>query len=115
MYIHPFQIKESFISLQNKILRNINSTIMTQEDIIRRIANVKEQFPDVVFRCQELDNGSFVCIMRGGLMQDNPSDYMDNAVSLFVNHELHNEFIEKFLDNPWVRIIIFDFNNIYLK
>ena len=48
-------------------------------------------------------------------MQDNPSDYMDNAVSLFVNHELHNEFIEKFLDNPWVRIIIFDFNNIYLK
>lgn len=47
-------------------------------------------------------------------MQDDPSDYMDNAVSLFVNHELHNEFIEKFLDNPWVRIIIFDFNDINL-
>ncbi len=87
---------------------------MTQEEINKRIANVKEKFPDVVFRYQELDNGSFVCIMRGGLMQDDPSDYMDNAVSLFVNHELHNEFIEKFLDNPWVRIIIFDFNDINL-
>lgn len=87
---------------------------MTQEEINRRIANVKERFHDVVFRCQELDNGSFVCIMRGGLIQDDPSDYMDNAVSAFVNHELHNEFIEKYLDNPWVRIIIFDFNNINL-
>ena len=87
---------------------------MTQEEVDRKIANVKEHFPDVVFKCQELDNESFICIMRGGLMQDDPSDYMDNAVSLFVNHELHNEFIEKFLDNPWVRIIIFDFNSINL-
>lgn len=87
---------------------------MTQEEINRRIANVKEQFPDVVFRYKELDNGSFVCIMRGGLMQDDPSDYMDNAVSVLVDHELHNEFIENYLDNPWVRIIIFDFNNINL-
>ena len=47
-------------------------------------------------------------------MQDDPSDYMDNAVSVLVDHELHNEFIENYLDNPWVRIIIFDFNNINL-
>ena len=47
-------------------------------------------------------------------MQDNPFDYMNDAVSVLVDHELHNEFIEKFLDNPWVRIIIFDFNSIIL-
>ena len=87
---------------------------MIQKDINKRIEIVKKRFSDVVFRCQELDNGSFVCIMRGGLMQNDPSEYMNNAVSLFVNHELHNEFIEKFTDNPWVRIIIFDFNNINL-
>ena len=88
---------------------------MTQQEINSRIANVKAQFPDVVFRCMELENGSFVCIMRGGLMQDDPSVYMDSAVSVFVNQELHNEFIEKFLDNPWIRIIIFGFNDIILE
>lgn len=88
---------------------------MTEQEIIRRIKSVKKQFSDVVFRYQELDNGSFVCIMRGGLEQDDPSDYMDNAVSVFVDHELHNEFIEKYLDNPWIRIIIFNFNSINLK
>lgn len=88
---------------------------MTRTEIIKRIKRVKNQFPDVVFRYKELDNGSFVCIMRGGLGQDDPSDYMNNAVSVFVDQELHNEFIEKCLDNPWVRIIIFDFNSINLE
>ena len=88
---------------------------MTQQEINSRIANVKAQFPDVVFRCMELENGSFVCIMQGGLNQDDPSVYMDTAVSVFVNNELHNEFIEKFLDNPWIRIIIFEFNNIDMR
>lgn len=88
---------------------------MTQEEINRRIESVKADYPDVVFKCQELENGSFVCIMRGGLTQDNPSNYMDNAVSVFVHHELYNEFIEKHLDNPCVRIVIFEFNNIVLR
>ena len=87
---------------------------MTQEDINNRVKNVKRQYPDVVFRCQELDNGAFVCIMRGGLTNDDPSSYMDSVVSEFVGEELYNEFIEEFLDNPWVRIVIFDFNNITL-
>ena len=88
---------------------------MTRKSIESRIANVKKQYPDVVFRCQELDNGSFVCIIRGGLTNDDPSSYMDSVVSEFVGEEMYNEFIEEFQDNPWVRIIIFDFNNITLE
>lgn len=88
---------------------------MKQEEINVRVDRVKEQYPDVVFKCQKLDNGSFVCILMGGLKQDDPTEYMDNVVSLFVDNESHNEFIEKFLDNPWVRIIIFGFNDICLK
>ena len=53
--------------------------------------------------------------MRGGLTADNPTDYMDNAVSILVKHELYNEFIESYLDNPWIRIIIFGFNNILFQ
>lgn len=88
---------------------------MKQEEINARVANVKKLYSDVVFKCQELDNESFVCIMRGGFKQADPTEYMDNAVSLFVGNELHNEFIEKFIDNPWDRIIIFGFNDISFK
>lgn len=85
---------------------------MTKKDIETRINEVKHSYNDVVFNYQSLGNGSWVVIMRGGLMSDDPADYMNQAVSSFVKDELHNEFIEKFLDNPWIRIIIFDFNEI---
>lgn len=89
--------------------------MMTKEDIEARIKEVRQSFDDVVFRSQQLDNGSWVIIMRGGLTADNPTDYMDNAVSVLVKHELYNEFIESYLDNPWIRIIIFGFNNILFQ
>jgi len=82
---------------------------MKQEEINVSVANVKKQYPDVVFKCQELDNGSFVCIMQGGLQQKNPMEYMDNAVFLFVGNELYKEFIDK-SGYPWVRVIILGFN-----
>ena len=88
---------------------------MTRTEIERRIRNVNERYPDVVFNYQDLGDGAFVCIMRGGLIQDDPTTYMDNAVSVLVDGELYNEFIEKYLDNPWVRIIIFGFNSIDLR
>lgn len=89
--------------------------MMTEKKIEARIKEVKQSFNDVVFRIQELDNGSWVVIMRGGLEAENPTEYMNNAVYTLVRDELHNEFIEKFLDNPWIRIIIFNFNGITFK
>ncbi|MBQ3609056.1 MAG: hypothetical protein IJO27_02330 [Bacilli bacterium] len=88
---------------------------MTEDIIKNKIARVKGHFPDVEFQYCELNNNAWVIIMRGGFTQENPTDYMDNAVRTLVDQELHNQFIENYLDNPWIRIIIFDFNNIEFK
>jgi hypothetical protein len=37
---------------------------------------------------------------------------MDCAVSEYVQQTMYNEFVEIFLDNPWIRVIIFGINNI---
>lgn len=45
-----------------------------------------------------------VSILRGGI--NKPKSYMDRVVSEYVGHALHNQFIEVFLDNPYVRVVI---------
>lgn len=88
---------------------------MNKENIEERINAVKCLYPDVVFNWRELSDEAFVIIMRGGIHAEDPTAYMNGAVSTLVQHELHNQFIEEFLDNPWIRIIIFGFNNIEFK
>lgn len=51
-------------------------------------------------------------ILRGGINQENPKKFMDDVVSKYVEGELYNEFIEVFLDNPWVRVLIFGINEL---
>jgi hypothetical protein len=85
---------------------------MDSQSIENRIREVKSKYPDVVCKWQELNTGAFIVIMRGGLSSDHPTEYMNGAVSVLVARELHNQFIEEYLDNPWIRIIIFGFNNI---
>lgn len=56
-----------------------------------------------------------IVIVKGGFKSDNPSEYMDNVVKDILKslgNPKYNEFIENYLDNPWIRILIFDFNGI---
>ena len=56
-----------------------------------------------------------IVIIKGGFESDNPTEYMDNVVKDILKslgNPKYNEFIENYLDNPWVRILIFDFNSI---
>ena len=46
-----------------------------------------------------------IAILVGGLRSENPKEYMDMAVNNYVGREMHNQFIEIFLDNPWTRIV----------
>lgn len=55
---------------------------------------------------------SRLAILRGGLTSERPIGYMNSAVFEYTGGSLHNEFIESTLDNPWIRIILFDINNI---
>jgi len=54
-------------------------------------------------------------ILRGGFYSDNPSQFMDAVVNKYVEGKLYNQFIEKFLDNPWVRVIITGINDLPFK
>ena len=85
---------------------------MEIQEIRKRIECAKIQYSDVDFKLQQLDGGGLMVIIRGGLNSNNPTQYMNGVVSFLVETELYNEFIEKFLDNPWVRVVFFEFNNI---
>lgn len=56
-----------------------------------------------------------VAILLGGLNSDNPKEHMDSAVSKYVEHEPHNQFVEIHLDNPWTRVVIRGINNIEFR
>ncbi|MEA5141847.1 hypothetical protein [Arcicella rigui] len=68
---------------------------------------------------QELKNGDStvgkVAILRGGLNTDNPTAIMNDAVSTYVGTKGYNEFIEVFLDNPWVRVVVSGINELDYK
>ena len=88
---------------------------MGNKEITTRIESIRKRYKDVKCKQVVLGNGAYVVILRGGFQSSNPQQYMDNVVSELVGKYSYNEFIEKFLDNPWVRIIIFDFNNIVFE
>lgn len=67
-----------------------------------------------VYDLPEQGNGrpGKIAILRGGLGADNPVSYMDEAVSKFVEGNLHNQFIEVHLDNPYVRVVVSNINEL---
>ncbi len=56
-----------------------------------------------------------ISLLVGGLMSDNPTEYMNNVVKRFGESEFegkYNEFIDGTLDNPWFRLLISNINDI---
>ena len=56
-------------------------------------------------------NGKFA-ILRADPGVSNPKPLMDAAVDHYVGKIAYNEFIEIYLDNPWVRVIVKDINSL---
>lgn len=56
-----------------------------------------------------------VAILRGGLNTENPTALMDSAVSKYVGRTGYNEFVEIYLDNPWVRVVVIGINDLEYK
>lgn len=88
---------------------NVMFDINKLSDLTSRKSN---QFSDVEIFEKELAQGVFIAMLRGGFTAANPKLYMDNVVSEYVGQSMYNEFVEIFLDNPWIRVIIFGINNI---
>lgn len=79
------------------------------EDLRQRVS---QNFPDVEITEIPLGNRAFMSILRGGLGRPNAKSYMDAAVAEYVGHFMFNQFIDIHRDNPFIRVIIFGFNNI---
>lgn len=60
-------------------------------------------------------NKARIVILKGGLGEDNPKDYMDRIVEEYIGNEPHNVFIERTLDNPFIRVIIFGIDDLPYK
>lgn len=63
----------------------------------------------------ELGNDCKIAILRGGLHSDNPTAIMNEAVATYVGNKGYNEFVEVFLDNPWVRIVVGGINTLVFE
>lgn len=88
---------------------------MDRGEVLRRINALKqkEEHSELEYSVQALDDrGACICILRGGLDKPDPEEYMNDVVLSVVQDDPYNLFIEDDLDNPYVKIIIFDFNNI---
>lgn len=66
-------------------------------------------YEDVEIKEFHVENGGIITILRGGL--NKPKSYMDYVVSEYVGHAMHNQFIEIFLDNPYVRVVVTGIND----
>lgn len=66
-------------------------------------------YEDVEIKEFHVENGGVIAILRGGL--NKPKSYMDYVVSEYVGHAMHNQFIEIFLDNPYVRVVVTGIND----
>jgi len=76
------------------------------------------KFEDRIFSGElDLKSGKKLKIrlLVGGFNTNNPTEYMNNVVKRFGEREFegkYNEFIDGTLDNPWVRLLISDINDI---
>lgn len=62
----------------------------------------------------QLPQGVSVAFLRGGFGAENPKYFMDLAVRDYLEKKgdpMYNEFIEIFLDNPYLRVIVTGIND----
>lgn len=59
-----------------------------------------------VFHQRLNDEGSDIYILIGGLNSNNPVELLNNYVSRIVGYSSYSEFIDKHMDNPYIRVII---------
>lgn len=53
-----------------------------------------------------------LAILWGAMSKENPTAYMNAAVNEYVQNTGHNQFVEITMDNPWIRVIVKDINDL---
>ena len=70
-----------------------------------------DDYTDVDVFEHSLPQGGKLTILRGGWYKENPKSYMDMVVCDYMEHRLHNQFVEIHMDIPQVRVIIEGIND----
>ena len=86
-----------------------------EENFLLRLEEMKTKYPEISYAESKLDGGKIVILNYNSIPEDDTGEIMDKAVRFLTENCLYNEFIEKQLDNPWVRILIFEYNKINFK
>lgn len=90
---------------------------MTEKPKCQELTELKRRFPELlVARTYDVigaeGKSAKMAILVGGLNNENPKQYMDYVVATYVANTMYNEYIDANLDNPWLRIIIQDINDL---
>lgn len=70
---------------------------------MKDITDFKRKYPDI--DCCLTDERD-VAVLCGGLQEENPEAYLIEASKYLMDGDSYNEYVEEYLDNPWVRVLI---------
>ena len=70
---------------------------------MKDISVFKRKYPDIDCCLTEEKDVAILC---GGLQKENPEAYLIEASEYLMDGDKHNEYVEEYLDNPWVRVLI---------
>lgn len=96
------------------IVHEIMGTITTEERN-NLLGRLQENHSLNVAKFYEVKNGDrtvYITVLIGGLKSGTPKSFMDIVVAEYVSGRLYNEYVDANLDNPWLRIIIEDINDL---
>jgi hypothetical protein len=116
--VNKYVVNEGFnefvqIELDNPwmrlIIRDINELNYQQNQLLNY--DDVEIFNQTLIDRNEAETGR-VSILRGGLNSEKPIAYMAAAVREYAGDDNYLHFVEIYLDNPWVRVLIFNIDQL---
>lgn len=89
-------------------------TITTEErnNLLNRLKKDYSLNVAKFYEVKNVNRAAYITILIGGLTSVNPKNFMDEVVYEYVYGRMYNEYIDANLDNPWLRIIIEDINDL---
>ena len=90
-------------------------SIITTEERNNLLGKLKKEYSLNVAKFYEVHNAgrnAYITILIGGLETGTPKSFMDIVVAKYVSNRMYNEYVDANLDNPWLRIIIEDINDL---
>lgn len=92
------------------------NNLTLEQQRINKLSELEEKYNLSVAKLHivkvDKDKVVYIAILIGGLNEGSPKSFMDNVVSEYVAGRMYNEYVDANLDNPWLRIIIEDVNDL---